>query len=137
MGWFPTVLENTLEKALTEDFYKDLFDYCLAAAKDNNWTSIPDAFSMFRWGDENISFEDFMDDLPYMAFCDDHMEHIGNWLYWESVWPIFKKHRVNGRYVLSHENGDGGYNGIEFVNGEPYNVEVEIVQAFNRGKKLS
>lgn len=136
MGWFPVELENTLQEALTEDFYKNLFNHCKAAAQEGDWSRIPDSFTEFRWRNEDATFEDFMDDIDFMAFCDDHMEHVGAWLYDKSVWSLFKKHKINGRYVLSHETGDGGYSGIEFVDGEPYDVEVKIATTLTRGVKL-
>lgn len=119
MGWYPIVKQNTLADALTGKFWKDLSKEIrrrlqLESHKDGDY--VPDCFSSGE-----------IDDLKSDAFAFDHMEHIGSWLFDESLWPLFKKHKITGAFVLDHSEGDGGYSGIFFKNGIPHDVSVECV----------
>lgn len=119
MGWYPIVKQNTLLDALTEDFWQDLSKevdrrFNLKEHKDGDY--VPDCF---------MSAD--IDDLKFSAFDSDHMEHIGSWVFDQSLWSLFKKHKITGAFVLDHSDGDGGYSGIWFENGVPYDVDVECV----------
>lgn len=140
MGWYPTIIENTLEENLTEKFWKDLYKHLIKIDKKQKVLNK-------KYGDDAYDRDDFPHsieclsihyDFEYMrdgAFNCDHMEHIGAWLWNESVWPLFKKHKVSGKFVLHHEDGGGYYDGIIFEDGIPYSVKVEITT--NKGEKLA
>lgn len=113
MGSYPTVIENTIEENLSDEFWKDLLTH---VAKGND--CVPDNF----WGiDEHWSIEDMKGE----AFQSDHQEHIGSWLWDKCVQPILQKHKVNGRFVLHHEDSGGYYHGIIFHDGVAFDAKVE------------
>lgn len=111
MGWFPIVVEDSLSESLTDAFYSDLSQMLQEdVGIDCFW---------------EINPED-IEDIKYAAFNRDHMEHVASWLYDERVWPLFKKHGITGKYVLYHTDAGGYYEGIAFIEGEPFNVEVVL-----------
>jgi len=125
MGWYPAVIKNTLAKNLTKEFYNDLFELCQSAVKQDDFSKIPESFYDV-FSRNNSKFEKVFDDLRYDAFNSDHMEHIGSWLYNRNIWPLFKKHKIDGVFLLYDTDGDGRFRGIQFRKGIPYNIEVEL-----------
>lgn len=128
MGWYPTIIENTIEENLTDAFMKDLFAFVKNIAIRNkeaidegryeDLEPLPTGFNeTSAWPDDDYLFEDFIEDSCYMLFCDDHMEHIGKWLYDDRLKDLFKRHKINGRFELFHEDSGGYEEIVEFVDG--------------------
>lgn len=144
MGWYPTIDLDTLNQNLTDEFWLDLLNH-LKQIRNNQLKQIDDCGGFDDWLDlpyedriflpDNLS-EDYenIEELKDNAFCSDHMEHIAAWLWDKNLHPIFQKHKINGQYVINHNSGDGGYAGIEFVDGVAFDVEVTTVVV--RGAKL-
>ena len=143
MGWYPTEITNTLEEKLNNKFYKDVWN--LLDDLENQRLEFrakygPMAYEKTDYPHCVDNFSDFglnhykQQSLEYDAFNIDHMEHIAQWLWDKRVWAVFKKHKITGEYVLLHEDGGGYYAGIKFVNGIPYDINVEI--KIKKGKRL-
>ena len=145
MGWFPTPIDESLRSNLTPAFWKDLQKHLVKTVKEYKKV-------IGRMGEDAFYELEYEDRPPYLpsglpeyclndisdlkeeAFNYDHMEHIGQWLYDKNLWPVFKKHKISGAYVLSHENGDGGIGGIIFKDGVPYAAKTKIT--ITKGKRL-
>lgn len=144
MGWYPTIDVDTLTANLTDAFWQDLWDFLKEREKQqeeqqktlgmNAWCELPHEQKIFNPDGLDLYYIHSIEDLKYKAFDSDHMEHIASWLWNDCVYPVFLKHKINGQYVINHNSGDGGYAGIEFVDGVPYDVEVKTVVV--RGNKL-
>lgn len=145
MGWYPTVIDDSLKKNLKAPFWRDLQKHLKATHKayedkkkelgENKFfklshkkrpPDLPDGFGEYCLNS--------LEDLKYDAFDPDHMEHIAQWLWDKDLWFLFEKHKVSGAYVLHHEDGGGYYSGIVFEDGVPYKAETKIT--ITRGKRL-
>lgn len=116
MGWRKFVVENTLEEALTDEVLEDF----LKIKKD---------IQFYAWDEENLSHEELLEELRGWLFNEDHMEHMGNWLYEKKVHKIFKKHKITG-YVIFSEDGDYcGNSGFKFVDGDLVSQELKLTFA--------
>jgi hypothetical protein len=115
MGWVPAVLEDTLVKDLGKKpkFWEELAKLLKGEELDSS------CFDSFG---DTVDAETVRQD----AFNYDHMEHMGSWVWDEAFWPLLKKHKANGSFVLWHEDGKGYLAGLKFVDGVPHEVSMEL-----------